>query len=746
MKALLLILAALLSIPLFAATLSPEFPASDVKVQPAALSQGSPLVASDGIDFLAVWHDSRDATPASNIRFTIISRDGTVRTPGGAPIPDALGHPAGLFWTGSDYVMISTNQGRFATRISRQGTITEARIELPLQSSSLNRVASTGTSFLILSNEAGGSGRVLIAYLLNSNLQLIKRLEIPPAFPGSFSAAAKPDGTEYLVAFTTDAGTFTVRVSVGGEIIGPPTQIAPYVDLLYAAASENGYLVASRGVGASSNEVLYVSKLDVTGRVIEPFRALAAGVSTGILGLGDQYLVPVWAYSGNTDIVIHRLPSQTSSDGPPVSLTTAPGWQFVPSAATNGERVIFVWSDTRRSNERSSSDVMFAFTDTTGAALDSTPEERGQALTFSPSVQASPAIAWGGDRYLTVWREAPEHEFIEIRAARLNSDGRSMDGRGIRLDTSDAYKDAPRITFDGQNFVVIWREGSLTDARLMGMRVSPSGTLLNSLPFEIARPQAIHHKYAIASNGAGSLVVFVSFDAGSEQVWIARITSQGTLLDPGGRIVSAEPHRAGFVDVATDGANYLAAWSNARNEIFATTIDADSPAPAPALIATGYEPVVAWGANRYLIAYSANDGIRGRFFGEKSDRLLAPNSYSRIEEQSRDLGFDGSHFVLTWALPAAYLPCPPILCLATPVPDIHARFISTLGTPLGPDDGITISSTKDLADASPAIVSRQGLSAIVYSRVATEAQYTGVRRVFIRLLGQPSQRGRPARR
>jgi hypothetical protein len=743
-----LLLAVLLSfnVPLLAVSLSPEYPAAATVLKPAALTQLLPLVASDGVDFLAAWYDERATATGSRIRFTTISGDGVLGSQTGTPVADAPdgAYPTALFWTGRDYVLISTNAFSFAVRISRDGEAVSPRVDLNIPASGLHRISSNGGTFLVLSNEGGSpSDRVLIGYLFDADFNFITHFQVPTAVPGTFAAAPTADGTGYMLVFNTLSGISAMPVSSQG-VMGGILPLSASGNLLFLTSNRNGYLLISHGNGEEGTAV-DVARLDLAGRVVEPFRRLDNGVSSSALGIDDHWLVPVSSTAPTSNIDVHRVSAQSVEPGTP--LTHAAGSQAGPSMASNGDRVIFVWTDSRRSQTGySTRDVMFAFTNRSGEPLEGSDDERGRALTLSPSVQQAPAIVWGADGYLVSWVE-PDGSFPSaIYASRLDESGQLLDGSGIRLDVTDHPKLGPAVSFDGENYVVVWREGSLQDPSLVFVRVSTDGQVLDASPVEIARPFAANHRYSVASVSGGSLVVFKAIAAGDEQVAIARISRSGQVLDPGGRTISAGP-RAVTLDVATSGSDYAVVWADHFQNIFTSIVDLEGNASTPQAVANGLEPVVAWNGQRYLVAYSSADGIRGRFVGEVVDRLLAPNSYGSFGERSRDLAFDGTHFVLTWEVPAAYergIPVgtpPPV-----PIPDIHARFIAADGTPLGDEEGLRISTTEGLPDSTPAVAAHDGTAAITYSRVATEPAHTGVRRAFVRFLRKAITRARPVHR
>jgi hypothetical protein len=65
--------------------------------------------------------------------------------------------------------------------------------------------------------------------------------------------------------------------------------------------------------------------------------------------------------------------------------------------------------------------------------------------------QQSPSITFGSRNFMVAWQEGNQ-----ILASRISSDGRSLDGGGIRVSSPSTFPSLPRVAFDGQYFVVAW--------------------------------------------------------------------------------------------------------------------------------------------------------------------------------------------------------------------------------------------------------------------------------------------------
>ena len=175
--------------------------------------------------------------------------------------------------------------------------------------------------------------------------------------------------------------------------------------------------------------------------------------------------------------------------------------------------------------------------------------------------QAAPVVAFGGGRYLAVWTDGRADEATEIRAARLTQAGALLDPSGILVSSSANDAAVPAVTFDGSNFLVAWER----NGNIFGARVSAAGQVLDSPAFVISAASGPQGDPAVASNGSGSLVVWQDGRAGNDDVFAARVSSAGDVVDPGGVAVSTAANGQTRPALTFDGQNYVAVWEDARS-------------------------------------------------------------------------------------------------------------------------------------------------------------------------------------
>ncbi len=141
------------------------------------------------------------------------------------------------------------------------------------------------------------------------------------------------------------------------------------------------------------------------------------------------------------------------------------------------------------------------------------------------------------------------------------------------VDTSISYVSAPDVqddaamASDGLNCLAVWsdhRDGA-ANRNIYGTRVNQGGTILDPASIPISTNNDHEYRPDVASDGTDYLVVWEKLStAGSFDIYGARVTQSGAVLDPGGIPISTEVNHQQFPAVSFDGANYFVVWSDYR--------------------------------------------------------------------------------------------------------------------------------------------------------------------------------------
>jgi hypothetical protein len=750
-----LLLLILLPVRISAYDLSGEIAVSQKTLGPAADAQHLVGAASDGTDFLVVWSDGRKH-PDGGVRYTVITDEGQRRFSSGRVIPGISGlGAAAVFFNGSEYVVFllgadRTSNQLAAQRISRDGALLGPAQYLHGNFRFLD-VAWNGTTFLVLGTpifDASAETYPIHAFFFSPDLRLLRgpvTLPISTKYSLGRTVAVASGEAEFLVVLESAPDRSreelrALRISETAAVLAESGVLVSDLSLyLYdALGTPGGYLLRWRAFDSNT----YVLPLDLE---LKP-RSERAAVAKDYAYIGS--LVPVdggyVASVGNCpDTSLDLLFVDQFATPQEVASTFLQGSScWYPADAVRSERrILFLWETWVPSHDPTH-DIRFLLTDANRRPADG-ENHPGEQVALSQPAQDAPSIAFDGTQYLVVWRQGYDDEGTEIRAARIDLEGRPKDGEGLLL--APRGDGPPKVTFDGRNFVIVWRGSDTRSFSVVGLRVDRDGRPLDDEPFGIADTPSVD--YDISSNGRGSLVVAETAVEDTFGLHALRIGQDGELLDrvpP--RIFQG---RAGAPAVASDGDGYLAV---AQGLMRAARISADGQVSAPVTLEAGQRPDVAWGNGSFLLTWNAGSNLWARRLDrngaplESASIVATPTANGDATVHLSDVAFDGRNFVLVWDRSRGFVPLPPPIFSGYPstilhFTDVDARLLNTAGDPLDMDGGFPISATSgDERDAS--LFSFGGRTAIVYARDVLDDD-AGVPRVFLRFLERDLLINRP---
>ncbi|MEA2239830.1 MAG: hypothetical protein QOC81_4554 [Thermoanaerobaculia bacterium] len=758
-----------------------EAPLSPPAVRSAPFDQRLAGIASNGWDFLAIWTDRRSSVPASPNLYAAplyvsrVDRAGRAVNPFGLRLRDAV-EGAALVRTARGYIVLwSENGGVISMLLDDDGV--PAGPPKRIADGYIAGATSNGRTIFVVH---GASSNPQFASIFTIDGTLLSRTTLDrTATQQSIRPMVLPNLSYSVVLKNVHCSGITpcdnvaslTNVSESGIASTKVLQTVSQWSQTAAVIGDDRLMLAwiSENVPPAARTVWF-RIFDLAGNPLTPAREIEStndvpSISGSLLPSagwdGESFLV-TWQWpsaSGQTgEIHTRRITTDGYSlDASPAVLSRTLG--TAPWFASNGSSQLIAWD----TSAYQSSDIAIRSV----ARFDTLPVAATVMMPDSATLQREVQLSQLGTNTLAVWREGETDPSIVAtvigRPPVVIAPGGTFD------------QQAPAVSASKSQYLVVWREQAFLftgppqpSQRILGKRVSVDGRVLDRDPIVIAQEPAgfpaflpAANTISVGSDGADFLVVWPSVN---DSLHLARVSSAGVALD---LTATALPQPAklaagGSPRAVWNGQEYVVAWTAdpscklcgrppdpPNSRIFVARVSREGKLlDAQQVWSGGYGSRVglAQGSNgSMLLAWgvsgstNATDGCVFTMALDQdgtpagSARVLAcpvpskpqlPNSapVSSFPPQFPDLdiAWDGASFVVAWTQ------------IADRMTFTRAMHASPSGLPLdaapfdlGPDDSISF---------QPALVTTSTGVLVAYDRIAMEAQYGSVARVFSRTL------------
>ncbi len=231
----------------------------------------------------------------------------------------------------------------------------------------------------------------------------------------------------------------------------------------------------------------------------------------------------------------------------------------------------------------------------------------------APGGQWDPALAFDGTNTLGVWQD--DRAAGSIFGGRVTPGGAVLDQQGIPIALAPNDQRQADVAFDGANYLVAWRDERSTGAmEIYAARVTTGGAVLDSGGIPVSTGGCCRHSPAVASGSGTSLVAWVGPGSTYTDIRGARLSPEGVVLDPISIQISDGSSWEWNPAVAFDGTNFFVVWRDERSspgDIYGTRVTPDGVAldPEGIRITTGaaaWFPTIAFDGTNYLVVWSNN--------------------------------------------------------------------------------------------------------------------------------------------
>ena len=592
-------------------------------------------VAYDGVNFLVVWYEGRGSE--RGVYGTRVTPQGTLLDPAGVVISEARcddydPDPAVAFG-GSEFLVVWTedqDERIHGARVSPQGVVLDSAgiaISQVAARQCLPTVGFDGANFLVAWQDYRDSTR----------------------YGDIYGTRVSPQGS---VLDTSDIA------------ISRATDEQCYVAVGFDGAN---LLVAWEDYRNGHDANIHGARVTPAGRVLD---------TTGfvILQGPDDQCNPALAFDGANFLVVSEdwdsggdihgarvTPAGMVLDTGGFAISHGMGSQDAPAVAFDGTSFLVAWECERDTTNH----VYGARVTPQGVVLDTA----GIAISPAEGVQYRSALAYGGASYLATW-DCYRDRQVDVCGSRVTPQGEVLDTAGVVISQAANDQQSPAIATDGTDYLVAWqdyRDGS-GYGDIYGARVTQQGAVLDPAAFVISHAANDQIYPALAFDGTNYLVVWVDVRSGDDwDIYGARVTPQGQVLDTAGIAISQNASEQCFPSLAFNGTDYLAVWYDWRDEgtspphIYGARV-----APSGVVLDTAgirisqsrheqYRPAVASDGASFLVVWTDWRSGDGRVYGARvmsQGRVLDTAGFdiSRAPSgaASQVLSFDGSNFLVVW--------------------------------------------------------------------------------------------------
>lgn len=534
-----------------------------------------PAVASDGTNYLVIW---QTPNPAEIYAARVTSAGSVLDSTGVLISSNAAVGGIAYAKAANNYLVAFTggttifDTGPYANRVTTSGGIQtlDGNGDLLKVGGGDPAVASNGTNYLVafldLYGLFGFRVRASDGAVLDGNPIPIREAR----GDGQSQQRVASNGTDFFVTWADGLGDphhlgdiFGARVTAAGEVPDNlPLSINQSEDFSqrYPAivqGAQSYFLAWEDDRNVANNSVdIYGTRVRSDGVPKDPCGILICtnsalqerpGVAVSTRE-GDQFLV-VWGdkRSGNFDLYAARVTNGIVLETNGFAVSTATGDQQYPTAYSLAGEYFVTWQNYTAT---SYIDIYGARVTYGGTVVDTTPI----LITGATLAQRFPRISGMESNYFVVWFDNRYNTGYDIFGARVHTNGTVVDTAGVAIHVASSYDYYPDIANDGDNYLVVWQHligGSSQSWEIYGTRVSKTGTVLDSPHLNICTVTNAQQFPAVAYRSE-FLVAWADdrVTAGTSDIYAARISSAGTVLDSNGFLVDAHPNNQTYPAVA----------------------------------------------------------------------------------------------------------------------------------------------------------------------------------------------------
>jgi hypothetical protein len=193
-------------------------------------------------------------------------------------------------------------------------------------------------------------------------------------------------------------------------------------------------------------------------------------------------------------------------------------------------------------------------------------------LPASPRPAHTPDVAFGNGQYLVVW-ESGRAEHADIYGCRLDEGGKPLDAKPFLISGAKECQQLPRVSWGKDSWLVVWEDiRNDKDYDIYAARVSADGKVLDPDGLLVAGGGHNQCSADVAWGGENFLVAWRSYEGNRYFAYGARIASEGKLLDakplalsPAAWLGDGRLSVGYQLRVDSAGGKWMVGWANSSN-------------------------------------------------------------------------------------------------------------------------------------------------------------------------------------
>ncbi len=618
-------------------------PAFGMMISLQPMAQIYPSMAWNGTNYLFVWEDYQ--TDGADhwwiaIRGTLVSSNGTVLNPGGFTIRDAnlageLSHecrsPAVASRGGEflvvwqdwrDSMWVGVHNDLYGTLVSGTGVVRNPNgmlfVENPLSYDPEGgyasragiifgpRLISAGGNFLAVwtewrnDNSCGGctdiSGALLDGINQTSSFYIYTN---STRYEGPVDVCT--DGTDYMVAWAhmdDSIGFHFFYDSTGVRVVQPngamwaPSFITNGIATRVASASSLGNFMVAYSEYDDWWEVFRVKgiRFNKSGAVLDPTPInIALGCGPDVTSDGTNYYVAyytepvyneIWPQGeiygkrirGSSGTVMDTDRHLVSTSGHPWA------WDNL-EVICNGREFLVAWQDGVPMGDNEPNQYLTNDVWATRITLDNQPIKCApvSVVAYSPASHTTPSVAHNNGTYFVAWQDyRAGGGNTDIYGVQLDAHGYPHPAAGLAICTVANAQEMPNVTalsswsqgiYDG--FFVSWADRRVPgNSDIYGARITATGQLLDPNGFVISTAPNFQSNPSATAIGETVLVVWQDKRSGAAyNIYGARVAANGTVLDPNGLVINNAAGSEQKPRLTSLNGNFFVVWMAAPDSI-----------------------------------------------------------------------------------------------------------------------------------------------------------------------------------